>query len=76
MTFNKFVFSGLSSFVVKVTFDRFFMRNYLRLLTHVEFFFRKHGLILSEVFWYMERSKNFEEKYFIAVQKIHLPEKV
>ena len=24
-------------------------------------FFRKHGLILSEVLWYMERSKNLEK---------------
>ena len=24
-------------------------------------FFRKHGPILSEVFWYMERRKNTEE---------------
>ena len=24
-------------------------------------FFRKHGLIFSEVFWYMERSNNLEK---------------
>ena len=27
-------------------------------------FFRKHGMILSEVFWYMEKSKNLEKKIF------------
>ena len=32
-------------------------------------FLRKHGLTLSEVFWYAERSKNLEKKYFIIVQK-------
>ena len=32
-------------------------------------FFRKHGLILSEVFWYMEWKKNLEKKYFLTVQK-------
>ena len=37
--------------------------------------FRKHNLILSEVFWYMERSKNVKKK-FITVQKNHLPENV
>ena len=30
-------------------------------------FFRKHGLILSEVIWCMERSKNLENN-FITVQ--------
>ena len=39
----------------------------LRLLTHVGFF-RQNGLILSETFLYMERSKNLEKK-FITVQK-------
>ena len=39
-------------------------------------FSRKHGLILSEVFWYMERSKNLEKKCFITMQKDHFPEKV
>ena len=38
----------------------------LRLLTHVGFF-RQNGLILSEVFLYMERSKNHEK--IITVQK-------
>ena len=32
-------------------------------------FFRKHGLILSEVFWYMERSKNLDKKYSMTLQK-------
>ena len=40
----------------------------LRLLTHVGFL-RQDGLILSEVFLYMERSKNQEKKYIITVQK-------
>ena len=31
-------------------------------------FFRKHGLILSEVFWHMEEAR-ISEKYFITVQK-------
>ena len=44
----------------------------LRLLTHVGFF-RQNGLILSEDFVYIERSKNLEKKYVINVQKIHLP---
>ena len=35
-------------------------------------FFRQNGLILSEVFLHMERSKNYEKKYIITVQKIHL----
>ena len=30
---------------------------------------RQNGLILSEVFLYMKRSKNQEEKYIITVQK-------
>ena len=47
----------------------------LRLFTHVGFF-RKRGLIFSEVFWYMERSKNFEKEYFLTVQKIHFSERV
>ena len=34
--------------------------------------FIQNGLILSEVFLYMERSKNFENKYDITVQKNHL----
>ena len=33
---------------------------FLRLLTHVGFS-RQNGLILSEVFLYMERSKNLEK---------------
>ena len=33
-------------------------------------FFRKHGLILSEVFRYIERSKDFEKKGLISVQKV------
>ena len=33
-------------------------------------FFRKHGLILSEVFWYTERSKNLEKEHFITAQKV------
>ena len=40
----------------------------LRLLTHVGFL-RQNGLILSEVFLYMERSKNQEKIYIITVQK-------
>ena len=36
------------------------MSNNLRLLTHVGFFLQ-NGLILSEVFLYMERSKNREK---------------
>ena len=39
-------------------------------------FFRKNGLILLEVFWYMERRKHLQEEYFTTVQKIHLPEKI
>ena len=38
-------------------------------------FFRKHGLILSEVFWYMDRSKNLEKKIHNR-GKSQLPEKV
>ena len=41
---------------------------HLRLLTHVGFL-QQNGLILSEVFLYMERSKNQEKKYIITVQK-------
>ena len=40
----------------------------LRLLTHVGFL-RQNGLILSEVYLYMERSKDQEKKYIITVQK-------
>ena len=32
-------------------------------------FFRKQGLILSEVFSYMKRSKNFEKEYFMNRNK-------
>ena len=42
--------------------------RYLRLLTHVGFL-RQNGLILSELFLYMERSKNQEKKYIITVRK-------
>ena len=38
----------------------FLKEFYLRLLTHVGFL-RQNGLILSEVFLYMERSKNQEK---------------
>ena len=40
----------------------------LRLLTHVGFL-RQNGLILSEVFLYLERRKNHEKRYIITVQK-------
>ena len=50
--------------------------SHLRLLTHVGFL-KQNGLILSEVFLYMERSKNHEIKYIITVQKkFHLPKEV
>ena len=40
-------------------------------------FFRKHGLITSEVFRYLERSKNFEKKIFHNCAKnFHLRENV
>ena len=39
-------------------------------------FFRKHGLILSEVFWYMERSNNLEKILHNRAKKVHLLEKV
>ena len=35
----------------------------LRLLTHIGFF-QQNGLIRSEVFLYMERSKNLEKEYY------------
>ena len=35
--------------------------NMLKVVDSCRIFFRKHGLILSEVFWYMERSKNLEK---------------
>ena len=41
---------------------------FLRLLTHVGFL-RQNGLILSEAFLCMERSKNQEKKYIITLQK-------
>ena len=48
----------------------------LRLLTHVGFL-RQNGLILSEVFLYMERSKNQEKKiYHNRAKKFHLPKEV
>ena len=40
----------------------------LRLLTDVGFL-RQNSLIFSEIFLYMERSKNQEKKYIITVQK-------
>ena len=43
----------------------------LRLLTHVGLV-RQNVLIPSEVFLYVERSKNLEKKYVITVQKIYL----
>ena len=49
---------------------------FLRLLTHVGFL-RQTGLILSEVFLYMERSKNQEKKiHHNRAKKCHLPEEV
>ena len=52
------------------------MLLYLRLLTHVGFL-RQNGLILSEVFLYMERSKNQEKNiYRNRAKKFHLPEEV
>ena len=47
----------------------------LRLLTHAGLV-RQNVLIPSEVFLYVERSKNLEKKYVITVQKIHLPKVV
>ena len=42
-------------------------------------FFEKHGLILSEVFWYMERSKNLKRyilhnhaKRLVFLRRFHL----
>ena len=35
----------------------------------------EHGLILLEVFWYMERIKNLEKDLHNHA-KIHLPEKI
>ena len=32
-------------------------------------FFRKHDLILSEVFWYMDRSKSLEKKFHNRAKK-------
>ena len=51
-------------------YNKLYIKKYtkLRLLTHVGFI-RQNGLILSEVFLYMERSKNQEKKYIITVQK-------
>ena len=34
-----------------------------------DFFFRKHSLILSEMFWYMERSKNLEKIFHNCAKK-------
>ena len=50
----------------------------LRLLTHVGFL-RQNDLILSEVFLYMERSKNQESRkkvYDNHAKKFYLPEEV
>ena len=40
----------------------------IKVFTHAGFL-RQNGLIFSEVFLYMERSKNLEQKYIINVQK-------
>ena len=40
------------------------------MLTHVGFL-QQNGLILSEVFLYMERSKNQGKKYIITVHDLH-----
>ena len=48
----------------------------LRLLTHVGFL-GQNGLILSEVFLFMERSKSHEKKiYHNRAKKIDLPKEV
>ena len=39
-------------------------------------FFRKHDLILSEVFWYMEKSKNLEKIFRNRARTGRLLEKV
>ena len=39
-------------------------------------FFREQGLILSEVFWYVEKSKNLEKIFHKLCKKFHLLEKV
>ena len=49
-------------------------KNDLRLLTHVAFF-RQNGLILSEVFSHLERSKNVKKKDVIT-EIIHLPKRI
>ena len=43
-------------------FQFFWFLTTLRLLIHVGVF-RIRGLILSEVFWYMERRKNLEKEF-------------
>ena len=48
---------------------------FLRLLTHVGFL-PQNGLILSEVFLIMERSKNHEKKYHNHAKKFDLPKEV
>ena len=53
---------------MKLQYLKLLIKDTLRLLTHVGFF-RQNGLILSEVFLYMERSKNLEKIYIITVQK-------
>ena len=56
------------SFCLLIELNGKFLLTLLRLLTHVGFL-RQNDLILSEVFLYMERSKNQEKKYIITVQK-------
>ena len=61
--------------ILKIILSKKFTQNesFLRLLIHVGCF-RQNGLVLPQVFLYMERSKNCEKKYIMTVQKkIHLP---
>ena len=47
----------------------------LRLLTHIGFL-RQNDLILSEIFLYMEGSKNQEKIYHNRAKNFHLPEEI
>ena len=77
-----FLESKICQLFYKFSYDRDnlkkIMSAYLRLLTNVGYL-RQNGLILSEVFLYMERSKNQEPRkkiYHNRAKKIYLPEEV
>ena len=59
---NILSYSTLSDFLTEMTYIILTL-NVLKVIDSCRIIFRKHGLILSELFWFMERSKNLEKQF-------------